>query len=169
MWAVLDFKLVWEISKNKNMNYHIQLRSTNLEYMINTLFPYFSLTYGEKYIAMYKLIRIAALEKVSTVLSKIEMICLVYSLTSGGQNRVITLKDKLVSCIDEGILTQLSSKVESIKREINNNFAENTVPFNICFILGFFLGDGSLYIRIRDKVSGLVFIPKFEIKQKKYS
>ena len=37
---------------------------------------------------------------------------------------------------------------------------------NILFILGFFLGDGCLYIRIRDNKKGLAFIPKFEIKQK---
>jgi len=114
---------------------------------------------------MFKLLRIVELEKVNTVLSKMEIICLVYSLTSGGQNRVIPLEDKIVSCIDVGTLT-LSSTVESLKKEISYNFAENNLPLNICFILGFFLGDGSLYIRIRDKVSGLVFIPKFEIKQK---
>jgi len=81
-------------------------------------------------------------------------------------NRVISLEDKIVYCIGEGTLTELSSTVKSLNKEINNNFAENILPLNICFILGFFLGDGSLYIRIRDKVSGLVFIPKFEIKQK---
>jgi len=54
---------------------------------------------------------------------------------------------------------------------MSNNFKakENTINLNIVFILGFFLGDGSAYIRIRDNVTGLLFIPKFEIKQKNTS
>ena len=57
--------------------------------------------------------------------------------------------------------------MESKNKENKKLYPDNTLPVNILFILGFFLGDGCLYIRIRDNNLGLVFVPKFEIKQKK--
>lgn len=136
--------------------------------MKSVLFPYFSLTYGEKFTAMAKLLRLAELEKSDTVSAQIESICLVYSLTPGGRNRISSLRDKLNSCIGEANLSLTQNAVLNYTAE-EKNYPENTAPMNMCFILGFFLGDGSLYIRIRDNKSGLLFIPKFEIKQKKYT
>lgn len=167
MWARLDCQLVWEISKTKNLNYHIQLRSTNFKYMKSILFPYFSLTYGEKFTAMAKLLRLAELGQSLTVSAQIESICLVYSLTPGGRNRLSSLREKLNSSIGEANLEVRQNHMLVASLAVREkNYPENTVPINICFILGFFLGDGSLYIRIRDNKSGLLFIPKFEIKQK---
>lgn len=164
MWAILDCKLVWEISKTNKLNYHIQLRTTNIKYMISTLFPYFSFTYGEKFTAMAKLLRLAKLVQSDTVSAKFETICLVYSLSPGGRNRLVSLREKLLSCIDE---TSINLTQKSLSAELDSkNYPENTAYINICFIMGFFLGDGCLYIRIRDKQTGLTFVPKFEIKQK---
>ena len=59
--------------------------------MITTLIPYFSLTYGEKFTAGAKLLRLAELAKVDTLSAKFETICLVYSLTSEGKTRLIPL------------------------------------------------------------------------------
>ena len=172
MWVILDCQLVWRISITKNNNFHIQLVSTNFDYIVSTLIPYFSLAYGEKYTAGAKLLRLAELKNKDTLLAKFETICLVYSLTLGGHNRLISLKDKLIACnIYEDKLDITQSKISALVESRNKNnqklYPENTLPLNILFILGFFLGDGCLYIRIRDKKNGIAFIPKFEIKQKK--
>ena len=171
MWVILDCQLVWQVSRTKNNNFHIQLVNTNFDYIISTLIPYFSLTFGEKFTAGAKLLRLAELKTQDTLLARFETICLVYSLTSGGHNRIISLKDKLIACgVYEDKLDITQSKISALVESRNKNnqklYPENTLPLNILFILGFFLGDGSLYIRIRDKKNGLTFIPKFEIKQK---
>lgn len=102
LWAILGCKLVWNISKTSKLNFHIQLVSTNFGYIVNTLIPYFSLTYGEKFTAVSKLLRLYELSNIDTVAAKFETICLVYSLTSQGKNRFVSLKEKLVSSIGEG-------------------------------------------------------------------
>lgn len=137
--------------------------------MATTLIPYFSLTYGEKYTAGAKLLRLAELKDLDTLSAKFETICLVYSLSPGGNSRMISLKDKLISCgVDESYISQskLSAMVESRNKQNKKLFPENNIPMSILFIIGFFLGDGCIYIRIRENDKGLAFIPKFEIKQK---
>lgn len=156
MWVILDCILIWDISITSNSNFHIQLRSTNLNYILNTLIPYFSLTYGEKYIAGAKLLRIAELININTNLAKFETICLVYSLTLG-------IKEKLTLCINEGDMSP--SKISAMMNYNNKVFKENTVPVNILFIL--VLGDGNLYIRIRDNKVNIY--TKIWNKTKKYT
>jgi len=39
------------------------------------------------------------------------------------------------------------------------------MPINIAWIFGFFLGDGSVYLRIWDGVTKLDFVPVFQIIQ----
>lgn len=107
MWAILDCKLggfAGEIKKTKNLNYHIQLRSTNFKYMKSILFPYFSLTYGEKLTAMAKLLRLAELRQSETVSAQIESICLVYSFATAGGRNLSSLREKLNSSIGEANL-----------------------------------------------------------------
>nr|YP_010218648.1 LAGLIDADG endonuclease [Morchella brunnea]UBU98511.1 LAGLIDADG endonuclease [Morchella brunnea] len=94
-------------------------------------------------------------------------------------------KFSLVTENSEDLITPDSSADISMSNQFEAK--ENTTFLNIVFILGFsegappfsskggaksaspagfFLGDGCAYIRIRDNVTGLLFIPKFEIKQK---
>jgi hypothetical protein len=75
--------------KNQAGNYHLQLRSTNKEDIMSVLIPYFTLTYGEKFTAMAKLLQIAILERLNTLSSRMEIINLVYSLAPDGRNRTI--------------------------------------------------------------------------------
>jgi hypothetical protein len=196
MWAILDFKLEWDISRTTGSNFHIQLRSTNQGYIISILIPYFSLTYGEKYSAGAKLLRLAELAKLDGLSAKFETICLVYGLTPGGRDRLVSLKHKLElsginidkenkalypSVLQKGedfcpplgirgkikiTQSELSAMVDFRNRENRILYPDSSLPMSALFILGFFLGDGCLYIRIRDKKTGLTFIPKFEIKQK---
>jgi hypothetical protein len=96
-----------------------------------------------------------------TLAAKIESVHLAYSLSPLGKDHKISLKEKL------GFVTGKSkSTTDKLISGMNFEFPKNNVPMGLTFILGFFLGDGSLYIRIRDNRSGLRFIPKFEIKQK---
>lgn len=157
MWAILGCNLQWRISKTQANNFHIQLVSTNRAYIISILVPYFSLIYGEKYIALTKVLRLDELAKLDSLEAKVESIYLAYSLTSLGNEHSISLNEKLIYVLGEA---------SDNKQALDFNFLENTLPISLSFILGFFLGDGNFYIRIRDNDTGLTFIPKFEIKQK---
>jgi len=170
IWVILGCQLLWSVSITQAGNFHIQLRSTNKKYIETVLIPYFSLTYGEKYMAGAKLPRIAALGSSTTLSSQEEAVNLIYGLAPDGLNRNISLEEKL-SLVGSA---QNASEADSLKGEGKSpssssslfKLKENVELLSLEFILGFFLGDGSLYIRIRDKVTGLIFIPKFEIKQK---
>ena len=59
------------------------------------LVPYFSFTYGEKFTAMSKLLRIIQLKSLNTLSSRLEIMNLQYSLTSGGKDRTTSLNQKL--------------------------------------------------------------------------
>ena len=159
MWAILGCNLKWRLSKTQTNNFHIQLESTNRAYIVSLLIPYFSLVYGEKYMALNKVLRLDALAKLNsvTLTAKAESIHLAYSLTSLGRDHAISLKEKLIYIVGEAFANEYVP---------NFKFSENAVPINLSFILGFFLGDGCLYIRWRDNVTGLAFVPKFEIKQR---
>ncbi len=155
MWAILGCNLVWNISKTQSDNFHIKLVSTNRAYIISVILPYFSLIYGSKFVALTKIQRLDELAKLNTLEAKVESIQLAYSLSPLGKDHLISLKEKLAFVVGE-----------SSTNVANFNFPENTAPLSLSFILGFFLGDGNLYIRIRDNETGLAFVPKFEIKQK---
>jgi len=113
------------------------------------------LIYGSKFVALTKIQRLDELAKLNTLEAKVESIQLAYSLSPLGKDHLISLKEKLAFVVGE-----------SSTNVANFNFPENTAPLSLSFILGFFLGDGNLYIRIRDNETGLAFVPKFEIKQK---
>lgn len=161
MWAILGCNLVWNISKTQANNFHIQLVSTNRAYIVSTLIPYFSLIYGDKFEGLAKILRLNELANMDTLAAKIESVHLAYSLSPLGKDPKISLKEKL------GFVTEkYKSTTDKLIAVVNLKFPGNNVPMDLSFLLGFFLGDGSLYIRIRDNRSGLNFIPKFEIKQR---
>lgn len=72
--------------------------------MKSILFPYFSLTYGDKLTAMAKLLRLAELRQSETVSAQIESICLVYSFATAGGRNLSSLREKLNSSIGEANL-----------------------------------------------------------------
>lgn len=166
LWAILGCKLMFDISTTSTQNFHIQLRSTNWNYILNTLIPYFSLSYGDKYTAGLKLIRIAELMKLNTNEAKLEAICLAYGLTTDGKVRLVSLKEKLTLCIDESKFDLSTSNLSAMFNSFNCAYGDNLEPLHLLFIYGYFLGDGSLYIRIREVKDGLRFVPKLEIVQK---
>jgi hypothetical protein len=102
--------------------------------------------------------------------AKAESVHLAYSLSSSGKNSDISLKEKLLHVLGENSnLHMQATNLEKDKSILENNLYEveaKSDSINLSFILGFFLGDGTLYVRIRDNQRGLNFVPKFEIKQK---
>lgn len=116
--------------------------------------------YGEKYIGFQKLQTIRELKlDADNEESKIEIVKLVYSLSEAGRERKSLIEDKL----DELGLSLLTDNDEPETRYLDNP----AVP-TFLFILGFLLGDGSLFIRIRKTSGGaLNFIPVLDLFQKK--
>jgi hypothetical protein len=118
--------------------------------------------YGAKYQAIQKLIKIFELKNLiknnSDIMLKVLLIKLAYSLTAHTSRYKLSLEDKLISLnIDPTLLDKLSDFC----------YSENTVSPSFLFVLGFFLGDGSLHLKLewRDKNSTVVIIPLFNIVQ----
>jgi hypothetical protein len=118
--------------------------------------------YGEKYRAILKLKKIYKLKNyikdTSDNISKVLLVSLVYSLTAHSPRYKVSLEDKLLSLgIDPGLLKELP-KV---------SYKENEIKPSFLFILGFFLGDGTLHLKLewKEKNSTVVIVPLFNILQ----
>jgi len=131
------------ITELPNSNKHIKFVVSNTEEILNIVKPYFSLSYGQKRADLLKLDRVYQLaSKHSTLMSTdpylaTELIYLVYSFNPDGQLRKFSLDDKLT----------LFNCVTLEEAKLNNNLfiiKENSNLPEKLFILGFFLGDGSL-------------------------
>ena len=118
---------------------------------------YFSGVYGEKYRAFIILEYIYKLKfNLSNDENKILLVKLVYSLTSAGKSRKLSQEEKLNSL-----------NLVDLKPKLDIYYPENSESPSFLFILGFLLGDGSIYIRIRMGKSGSPsFIPNIILYQK---
>jgi hypothetical protein len=101
--------------------------------------------YGEKYQAILKLKEIHALKALikdnTDNMSKVLLVSLVYSLTAHSSRYKVSLEDKLLSLgLDLALLKELPVKPVSYK--------ENVLKPSFLFILGFFLGDGTLHLKL---------------------
>lgn len=128
--------------------------------MMNIILPYFNELHGLKNHARMGLIEIDSLisskQKVLDDQVKIQIIKLAYSITTG-YNRKYSLIDKIkFICPNFEVNGALT---------INNSLSCSTSSMNFSFLLGFFLGDGNIYVRIRDGETGLQFIPRFKLTQ----
>jgi hypothetical protein len=89
---------------------------------------------------------------------KVLLIKLAYSLTAHTSLYNLNLEDKLTSLnLDPTLLNKLS----------DFSYPENVILLSFLFILGFFLGDGSLHLKLKwkDKNNTIVIIPLFNIIQ----
>lgn len=109
---------------------------------------------------MLKLARIYELLPVKQQKAMVELVTLAYNLTSSG---LITIP--LITKIQA--VTSLN--ISEIEIPSVSVYPSNGTSLNILWILGFFLGDGNIYIRIRDKIVGLEYIPQLRITHTKYS
>jgi hypothetical protein len=99
--------------------------------------------YGEKHQAILKLKEIYVLKNYikhnSNNMSKVLLVSLVYSLTAHSSRYKVSLEDKLLSLGLDPILLKELPKV---------SYKENVIKPSFLFILGFFLGDGTLHLKI---------------------
>lgn len=123
---------------------HIRYVVINKDEIINVIIPYFSLLYGDKKFAILKLSRIV---KIIDILSKsfnlklaYELIVLVYSLNPDGQSRKLSLIEKLEK------LNIVPNNFLNI--DLTEYHQENSKLPDIFFIIGLFIGDGSLYFSL---------------------
>ncbi len=144
-------KIKLELSMKNQL--HIRYKVSNTEDIFNKVIPYFSLLYGQKRKDVFSLKKVYELSNIEY--SKLdnsfisELIHLVYSTNPEGKKRKLLLKEKLnqFNCS--------FSSYYNLKVEENNN-----LPSKL-FIIGLFLGDGSI---------GFVFdsppsrFPRFYIK-----
>jgi hypothetical protein len=99
--------------------------------------------YGQKYQAILKLKKIYELKSYikgnSDDMSKVLLVSLVYSLTLNSSHYKVTLEEKLVSLgLDPSLLKELPK----------DSYKENEIKPHFLFILGFFLGDGTLHLKL---------------------
>lgn len=142
----------------------IRLSTENRDIILNSYIKYFNSIYGEKYIAFQKLLDIRRLTYYKNERSylnksqeevKFSKLCersavldsttstelaiqLVYSLSLDGKNRKLALSDQLE------LLDYKFSKIEI------PDYKDNYKKIHILFIIGFILGDGTLYLRLRN-------------------
>lgn len=142
-----------KIILNSSGTVHIRYVVNNIKDIFEKILPYFKYLYGQKRLDLAKIEYISrlssTLSQTSSTRLASELIHLVYSTNPEGQERKVSLDEKLAifNCISE----------QPVNFTIEEN---NTLPHKL-FIIGLFLGDGSL---------GFVFdepkarAPKFYIK-----
>lgn len=156
LFATLSGPLSYAVEVTPSGYWHIRIQCRDWKHLINVIFPYFSELHPEKYVGILKLIKIYELLNTidKTITLKTLVVTLAYSITSSG-NRKTSLIDKIIAVNGSTI----------IPKDIFITVS-NTTPININWILGFIIGDGNIYMRIRDTLVGLEFTPILRITQK---
>ena len=155
LWYVLGKKGAISIILNKNNKLVIRLQSESWDTVLNIYSEYFKYIYGEKYIAFKKLLDIRRLttdpSKEDTkfnINSLSYAIQLIYSLSEFGVNRKISLLDQLKLLN----LPKLDLPV------YYTGYSDNHSKFTIQFLIGFIIGDGNLFLRMRLSDEGSVWL-----------
>nr|YP_009741049.1 Homing endonuclease [Fusarium pseudograminearum]YP_010390553.1 homing endonuclease [Fusarium acaciae-mearnsii]YP_010390719.1 homing endonuclease [Fusarium austroamericanum]YP_010390776.1 homing endonuclease [Fusarium boothii]YP_010390876.1 homing endonuclease [Fusarium cortaderiae]YP_010390930.1 homing endonuclease [Fusarium louisianense]YP_010390981.1 homing endonuclease [Fusarium meridionale]YP_010391033.1 homing endonuclease [Fusarium mesoamericanum]YP_010391144.1 homing endonuclease len=154
-------KGTFSITLNSFGKFVIAYRLSGWDTFFSVFVPYFYMQYGEKYRAILKLKKIYELKDYikhhsSDDKAKVLLVSLVYSLTAHSPRYKVSLEEKLISLnLDQGLLKELPL------------YKENDVKPSFLFILGFFLGDGTLHLKLewKDKNSTVVIVPLFNIIQ----
>lgn len=99
--------------------------------------------YGEKYKAIFKLKEIYRLKQLiknnKDDITKVVLISLAYSLNAYSSRYKVSLEEKLLS---------LNLNPALLKLVKLYHFKENNIKPSFLFILGFFLGDGTLHVKL---------------------
>lgn len=158
----LSNKGTFSITLNSFGKFVIAYRLSGWDTFFSVFVPYFHMLYGEKYQAILKLKEIHALKPLiknnTDNMSKVLLVSLVYSLTAHSSRYKVSLEDKLLSLgLDLALLKELP-KV---------SYKENVIKPSFLFILGFFLGDGTLHLKLewKERNSTVVVVPLFNIVQ----
>ena len=135
------------ILKTSAGNKHIKYVISDRQFILTKVIPYLSEIYGQKRFDFNKFERIL---KINEDLSKkydpylvYQLVVLIYSTNPDGNGRKLTLNEKLNK------LNKLTNDVSIFSKFDFSTYQKenNSVP-NIFFIIGIFLGDGSIYCSI---------------------
>jgi len=147
----------FKFEKTISGNIHIKFVVTNKDDIFKIVIPYFTYLYGDKKFAFIKLEQIYQiinnlLNGFTTELAY-NLITLVYSLNPDGNSRKLSLTEKLnlFNIFIGSFNNNLLNNIQDIKD--NNNLPD------ILFIIGLFIGDGSLYYGLEVKT-----FPKFYVR-----
>jgi hypothetical protein len=158
----LSNKGTFSITLNSQGKFVIIYRLSGWDTFFSVFVPYFNMLYGAKYQAIYKLKEIYKLKnlikKNPDIMNKVLLISIAYSLTTYSPRYKLSLEDKLVSLnLDPVLLKQLPDL----------HYPQNNICPSFLFILGFFLGDGTLHLKLewRHTSSTIVILPLFNITQ----
>jgi hypothetical protein len=159
----LQKKGTLNISLNSMGKFVIHYRLSGWNTFFSVFIPYFNMLYGAKYQAIHKLKKIYELKTIlnkenSGQMSKVLLINLAYSLTAHSSRYKLNLEEKLISLnLDPNLLNELPSV----------HYPDNDISPSFLFILGFFLGDGTLHLKLewKEKNSTIVIVPLFNIVQ----
>nr|ATX62061.1 hypothetical protein [Tremella fuciformis]ATX62108.1 hypothetical protein [Tremella fuciformis] len=149
--------LKYYIGINNYGNWHIVLYTHSWDVIFNTMFPYLSYLQGDKFTAMGKLKDLFDLRFSTSFEDRLRAVWLAYNLTGVGAPRDVTLETKMAAMFPN--VTDYS--IPNFRKD----YASNLVPMNFLFVLGFYLGDGGMYIHLRDEGSYISFVPQFKISQ----
>ena len=146
-----------DVKINTSQKVFITWHLTNWDLILSVVSKYFSLIYGEKIRGFQKLGEIYKFKSsLGNEDEKILLVKLVYSLTSAGKSRKLSQNEKL----------KYLNLVDS-STELEISYPYNPEAISFLFVLGFLLGDGSIYIRVRLSKSGAQnFIPSIIFFQK---
>ena len=160
----LSYKGTFSITLNSFGKFVIFYRLSGWDTFFSVFVPYFYMLYGAKYRAILKLKKIYELKNYikdnSDDLSKVLLVSIVYTLVAHSPRYKVSLQDKLLSLdLNPALLKQLP--------ELSYGGAENVIKPSFLFILGFFLGDGTLHLKLewKDKNSAVIIVPIFNIVQ----
>jgi hypothetical protein len=155
-------KGTFSITLNSFGKFVIAYRLSGWDTFFSVFVPYFYMLYGDKYRAIFKLKKIYTLKNYikhnSDNMSKVLLVSIAYSLTAHSPRYKVSLEDKLLSLdLDLALLKELP-KI---------SYKENVIKPSFLFILGFFLGDGTLHLKLewKKKNSTVVIVPLFNILQ----
>lgn len=158
--AVLPNTLVPKIMLTKQGYWHIRFEVRDWDTIIKVVMPYFSFVFGEKFTAMAKLVDIYTLQGSTSQADRIKFMWLVYNLTTA-LNAVRRVP--LQAYLDR---INLAHGTTFNMPDYSVSYPDNSaVAMSFMFVLGLFLGDGNIYIRMRDAGNGVMLIPIFRITQ----
>ena len=156
----LSNKGTFNLTLNSLGRFVIIYRLSGWDTLFSIFVPYFYMLYGAKYQAIYKLKKIYLLKKLikKNSMYKVLLVNIAYSLTAHSSRYKLSIQDKLISLNLDPVLL---NKVSTI------NIPENKISPCFLFILGFFLGDGTLHLKLewKQKNSTIVIVPLFNIIQ----
>lgn len=157
LWHALGQVGTLSINLTMSNTWHITYRSNSWSHILGTCASYFNCLYGEKYIAFAKLAMIHTLLHLKDAVSQSEMVKLVYSLALYGTSRLLTLEQQLLAY---GLPYNGDSNPTA-------NFLDNQLVPSFLFIVGFMLGDGTYFVRLRRlDIGSLNIVPILFMPQK---